>query len=238
MARFRQCDSRFYPYLQRVMERLPEQVREDVISNKGFQILADESIFDTCGLRYEFDPPVQTLIYLNTKILREPEHHLIYTIALEIANDVLKTESGGADEKKSEALLIEWGFNQEVDAVRYDRALAESEKFRVGYEWAKKQSKDYLLQHFGLYFDEWNEKGLARMSSRPSDSVHHDADTGAILDRMILSKKITSAESEKDESSERLASRDALMAGIMVAVKEIKLSELFDAKTCATRRLS
>jgi hypothetical protein len=75
------------------------------------------------------------------------------------------------------------------------------------------------------------------MSSQPSDSVHHNADTGAILDRMIQSQKITSAESEKDESSERLASRDAVMAGIMAAVKEIKLSELFGGKTCVSRSL-
>jgi hypothetical protein len=236
MERFRQCDSRIYPYLQRVSERLPEQVKEDILNNPGFQILADESISDTCGLRYEFDPPVQTLIYLNTRILKEPEHHLIYTIAMEIAHAVLKMASGAADEKKSEALLISWGFNQEVEAVRYDRALAESEKYRVGYEWAKRQSKDYLLQHFGLYFDEWNEKGLARTSSRLSDSAQHDAATVAILDRMIQSQKISAAESEKEESRERLAARDALMAGIMAAVKEIKWNEMFGGKTCAARR--
>jgi hypothetical protein len=235
VERFRQCDSRIFPYLDRVIERLPHSVKEDVLNNKGFQMLADESLFDTCSLHYEFDPPVQTLIYLNAKLLREPEHHIIYTIALEIANAVLRKNSGIADEKKSEAELIVWGFKEEVEAVRYDRTLAESEKYRVGYEWAKKQSKDYLLQHFGLYFDEWNEKGLARTSSRLPEGAQPDVDTGAMLDSMIQTQKIASAESEEDESSERPASRDAVIAGIMAAVKEIKLRELFDVKTCATR---
>jgi hypothetical protein len=55
---------------------------------------------------------------------------------------------------------LDWGFEQELEAVRYCRAVFESADYKKGYEWAIKQNKDYLLQHFGLYFDEWNEKGL------------------------------------------------------------------------------
>ena len=42
--------------------------------------------------------------------------------------------------------------------------------YKKGYEWAITQNKDYLLQHFGLYFNVWNEKGLGQMSQKNLNS--------------------------------------------------------------------
>ena len=84
-TRFKLCDSRFFPYLERVMNRLPDKVKEDVLNNNALQILADEDALDTCVRRYAFDPPAETLIYLNPRILIEPEHIIICMIAYEIA---------------------------------------------------------------------------------------------------------------------------------------------------------
>ena len=63
--------------------------REDVLNDKSFQILTDDEALNACVLRYRFSDPVKTLVYLNTNILREPEHQLIHTIASEIAHYVL-----------------------------------------------------------------------------------------------------------------------------------------------------
>ena len=89
MNRFKLCDLRFHPHLKRVIERLPEDVQEDVLNDKSFQILTDDEALNACVLRYRFSDPVKTLVYLNTNILREPEHQLFHTIASEIAHYVL-----------------------------------------------------------------------------------------------------------------------------------------------------
>lgn len=208
--RFKVCDFRFYPYLARVFERLPEAVREKVLNDTSFQILADEDMLAACVLRYEFGNPVKTLVYLNSKLLTESEHQLIYTIAHEIAKYVLSRAETEVRfcEKDIEDLLVRWGLETEIEAVRYDKAITESEGYKTGYQWAKKQSKDYLMQHFGLYFDEWDEKGL-----------------GSILDHIVRLKKGKGIESAKERTLETPSLRKAMLAGIMVAVKEFERKE-------------
>lgn len=88
--RFKLCDLRFYPFLRWVIERLPETVREIILNDMSFQILTDDEALEAWVLRYEFGAPVRTLVYLNTKILREPDHQIIHTIASEIAHYILK----------------------------------------------------------------------------------------------------------------------------------------------------
>ena len=118
--RFKLCDLRFFPYLKRIIERLPEDVREDVLNDKSFQILTDDDALNACVLRYRFSDPVKTLVYLNTKILKEPEHQLLHTIASEIAHYVLSKRKTGLGSKDIDDLLLQWGFEKEVDAVRLD----------------------------------------------------------------------------------------------------------------------
>jgi hypothetical protein len=216
-----------------VFDRLPQEIREKVLNDKSFQILTDEDLLNTCVLRYKFCDPVKTLIYLNTKILMEPEHQLIHTIAHEIAHHVSSIEKEQFHEKEAEDLLIRWGFKKEVNAVRYDFEMAESKGYKIGYEWAKNQNQDYLMQHFGLYFDEWNEEGLGRVSDNKLEMLNHTAETESILEDIIKLKKGEAVESAKEKIPETLSLRKTMLAGIMTAVKEFKLNELYSQKNCA-----
>ena len=236
--RFKLYDIRFYPYLARVLQRLPEEVIEDVLNDESFQLLTDDEIFEACVLRYDFNHPVKSLVYLNTKILMEPSHQIIHTIASEIAHYVLKKEGTRVWERKIDELLIEWGFGKEVEAVRYDQVVSESEGYRIGYEWAKKQDQDYLMQHFGLYFDEWNDKGLGSLSSDVFEMFNHQAKTDSILENIIQLKKREHAKSSKDRILETLSLRKPMLAGIMSAVKELKLNDFCSPKNWASHRLA
>lgn len=126
--RFKICDLRFHPYLVRVIDRLPEQVREDFLNNTSFQLFTDDEVFEASVLRYDFSQAVKSVVYLNSKILMESDHQIIHTIASEIARYVLKKEEINDWEKKLDDLLNEWGFGKEIEAVRNDRAVSESKK--------------------------------------------------------------------------------------------------------------
>ena len=236
--RFKLYDIRFYPYLARVLQRLPEEVIEDVLNDESFQLLTDDEIFEACVLRYDFNHPVKSLVYLNTKILMEPSHQIIHTIASEIAHYILKKEGTRVWERKLEELLIEWGFGKEVEAVRYDQVVSESEGYRIGYEWAKKQDQDYLMQHFGLYFDEWNERGLGRMSSKGFNRLNHGAETDSILDNIVQAKKEDGVEPAEVKILEKLSLRKAILAGIYTAVRESMLDDFYSSKNSAPNHMS
>ena len=231
-ARFKFCDSRLLPYLEKVMNRLPDKVKEDVLNDQAFQILADEDALDACVRRYAFDPPAEALIYLNPKILVEPEHVIICMIAHEIAHTVLAKSEPDPAENAMEDLLIEWGFEKEVEAMRYDRTIARSEGYRAGYNWALRQNKDYIMQHFSLYFDEWNEKGLGSISREQLKTLGRQAEIGSILDDATRANVSDIIESEKENAQTGFSVRQAFLTGILTAVKELRLNELFSPRTC------
>jgi len=226
LRRFTHCDPRFHPYIERVLARLPEEVAERLLNDSGFQILAGDELIEECVLRYEFETPVRRLTYFNTKMLTEPEHWLIYAIAHEVARHVIGECNAEAVEKRVEELLVEWGFEEELEAFRDDTVIADSEGYKIGYEWARRQSRDYVLRHFGLYFHEWDEKGLRRMSK---ERLH------------LLQSQAATAVAEGGGSAERevtgsaLPRNEAIIAGIMAAVKEIKFQEVYGEKACDLR---
>jgi hypothetical protein len=168
------------------------------------------------------------LVYLNSKIVSAPKHQIIYTIAHEIARYVLRAHKGRSQfcEKDIQDLLVNWGFETEVEAVRYDQAITESDGFKTGYDWAKKQSKDYLMQHFGLYFDEWNERGLGKKPSNVLDKLDLRAEADSIFDHVVPLKNGKRIESNEDIISETVSLRKAMLAGIMVAVNEFKARDV------------
>jgi hypothetical protein len=221
--RFKLCDLRFYPYLRRIIERLPEEVREDVLNDKSFQILTDDDALNACVLRYRFSDPVKTLVYLNTKILKEPEHQLLHTIVSEIAHYVLSKRKTGLRSKDIDDLLLQWGFGKEVEAVRYDQAISESEGYKIGYDWAKKQNHDYLMQHFGLYFDQWNDEGMGRLSSEELNMLNRKFKTELISEDIVALNNLEIVESDNGRISESLSNRMAMLAGILTAVKEANI---------------
>ena len=221
--RFKLCDLRFFPYLRGIIERLPEDVREDVLNDKSFQILTDDDALNACVLRYRFSDPVKTLVYLNTKILKEPEHQLLHTIASEIAHYVLSKRKTGLHSKDIDDLLLQWGFGKEVEAVRYDHAISESEGYKIGYEWAKKQNHDYLMQHFGLYFDQWNDEGMGRLSNKELNLLNRQFKTDLISEDIVPLKNLELVESDNGRIQESLSNRMGMLAGILTAVKEANI---------------
>jgi hypothetical protein len=218
--RFKLCDLRFIPFIKSVIERLPEDVRECVLDDMTFQILADDELLEALVLRYEFSAPIRTLVYLNTKVLHEPDHQILHTIASEIAHYVLKQEKIHLSEEKVNALLMKWGFYKEIEATRCDQEISQSEGFRIGYDWAKKQNYDYLMQHFGLYFDQWNEKGLGKVSDKELEKRHHNGQTVPIFEDILPSKELGFLESDKGKIRDSLSVRKTMLAGILTAVKE------------------
>jgi hypothetical protein len=221
--RFKLCDLRFYPYLRSVIERLPEEVREIVLNDMSFQILTDDEVLEALVLRYEFGAPIKTLVYLNTKILKEPDHQIIHTIASEIVHYILKKEGTHVSERKVEDLLVKWGLGKEVEAVRYDQVISESEKYRLGYDWAKKQNHDYLMQRFGLFFNQWNDKGLGSLSSKELNMHNRKVEIDPILENILPLNNLGFVESGNRKISDSLSNWKAMLAGILTAVKEANL---------------
>jgi hypothetical protein len=220
IKRFKLCDLRFHPYLAGVIERLPEQVRNEVLDDTGFQILTDDDAPKACVLRYRFSEPVKTLVYLNTNLLRESRHQLIYTLASEIAHYVLGKRQAALDSGSTSALLREWGFEKEVAATRSNLLLCESRGYKLGYDWAKKQDRNYLMQHFGIYYDAWNLEAHDIPPGKTSESVGHGVEPGPILDRIIRLKQGEAADSSRDKFYETPSLKQEMLAGIMAAMRE------------------
>jgi len=116
--------------------------------------------------------------------------------------------------------------------MRYDRTIARSEGYRAGYNWALRQNKDYIMQHFSLYFDEWNEKGLGSISREQLKTLGRQAEIGSILDDATRANVSDIIESEKENAQTGFSVRQAFLTGILTAVKELRLNELFSPRTC------
>jgi hypothetical protein len=218
--RFKLCDLNFHPYLSGVLERLPEDVRNEVLDDTSFQILTDDDALNSCVLRYRFSEPVKTLVYLNTNLLKGARHQLIYTIAAEIAHYTLSKRQAARDAAAIEALLRQWGFENEVAAARSDHRLCESRGYRIGYDWARKQDRNYLMQHFGIYYDAWNREQLDPLPGKPSKSVVHRIEPGPILDNIIRLKQSDAADSCRDKFFETPSLKQEMLAGILAAMRE------------------
>ena len=214
LSRFQFCDAWLYPYLDKVFLRLPENLREEILKNEGFQILSNETLPDICGHCFQFDHPLTFLVYLNPALALQPDHRLECGIAMELANYVAIKEQLDGNPQRIQELLIDWGFENEVNAVSFCRAVAGSKAFKDGYEWARKQNEDYLMLHFGIYYDEWNRKGLVRM---PEDRLKK-------LRTQVSEQRLLPTKAVKDEKSlpEGISETEVLIEGIMSAVKEIK----------------
>jgi hypothetical protein len=214
LSRFKFCDSWLYPYLDRVFSRLPENLREEFLNNESFQIISSATLPDICGHCFHFDQPLKFLVYLNSALALQPDHRLECSIAMELANYVAIKEQWNGDSQQIRELLISWGFENEVNAVCFCSAVAGTKAFKYGYEWAQKQNEDYLMLHFGIHYDEWNRKGLVRMSKDRLEKLS----TQVPMERLLPTTTI------EDEKSlpEGISVAEVLIEGIMSAVKESK----------------
>jgi hypothetical protein len=203
--------------LDTVFSRLPDNLRDEILEDEEFDILADKELPDICGRCFCFDRPVEKLVYLNPKALMQPDHRLLCSIAWEIADYVTRKEGEAGDERRIEELLVDWGFQREVESVCFCDAVAGSFAFKSGHEWARGQSEEYLMLHFGLFFDEWNERGLASLSTERVESFRSRFSPSKLLP--------DSARRLEKEIPEGFSVDEVFMEGIMAAVKETKLQK-------------
>ena len=142
MSRFIYCDRNMVLFIEEVLARLPEGIKEDILSDSGFQVATVKNFDELCIVHYRFDYPVKYLSCLDAKIINKPKYKIIYAIAHELAIYVVNKEKSLFDEKKAQQLLIKWGFEEEIEAVRDELTMTESDSYKTGYAWAKKQNKD------------------------------------------------------------------------------------------------
>ncbi len=105
ILKFKLCDSRFFSYLENVLNRLPEEVKEYILNSEDFQILSSEDFHEAYGLYWNFDNPAKDFVYLSTMRLGYSEEQIIYTIAHELAQHGIGKGVTGAYEKEAEAIL-------------------------------------------------------------------------------------------------------------------------------------
>jgi hypothetical protein len=168
------CDSRFYLYVDKVLARLPKTVCEkEILGDTTLKIVSVDGNREQ-GLYVSFADPPYHLIILNETQIDKPEFEIIHTIAHELAHKVAGKGKTGLWEKEAEELLETWGFEKEVEAVRYHLPLLEGEGYRIGYQWAK----EHDLTDFEEFYDEWNE---GQLSSQRWDELFYMADVTSIL---------------------------------------------------------
>jgi hypothetical protein len=213
--------------LDNVLARVPPQVKQSVLEDEKLQIVADTAFSRRCALQYTFETPISRLIYLNPRLLQEADYRQIYMLLREIAQHVLGEQ---LDDSAADQQLIAWGFEAEVNAMRFDRAVADSKGFRTGYEWARRQSRQYLLQHFGIYFDDWNNRGLGWGRLPAVEDLRIRGESRTAVEE--LDQDLAGAEAAG------ISSRDAVLAGIMTAVKEIRFQEFEGDTVCRMDRQS
>ena len=206
LKRFVHCDPRFFPYLEATLKRLPPEIQDQILTDPGLQILGSDLMSEECSLFCGFPQPVEYLVLLNMKSLNELEHRLVFRVARELAGyEATRQGLDGHSDDHKNAVLEKWGFQEEVASIRHCRAVQESRGYKAGYEWAKRQSPGYLEQHFGLFFDDWNTRGLRHLPAEQLAMVYKAAPKGAMAE---------------EDAAEAVPLDEAMMEGVMVAMKE------------------
>lgn len=236
-ARFEYCDRRFYPYIQKVFSRLPGEIASGLFGNTSFQIVASDDFHDACVLSRKFRFPTLNLVYLNTKILMESEPMILLAIASQVAFYVAEKDGKDVSSREAEDLLKHWGFTEELDAVRHDQTVAQTESYRRGYNWARHQDKDYLLTHFGLYREAWGTGGwrkLVRENCAEASDLPEDA--LPVLEEIMKAASV-SRETKRGTETGAAEPKGSMLAGIMRALIEIEWLEQYSPQACDFRSI-
>jgi hypothetical protein len=220
IKRFRACDHRLYPYINKVLAQVPEEVRERVLNDESFQIM---SMYEKISRFCLFDTAISKLAILKERILTLPEYECIFTIAYKIAQYWIEGNEVGSSRKEVGNQLIAWDFEKEMELVKYHRGLYESIEFDVGYLWAKDKEDKFMWvvyeecfallplwdegtlseAEWNILFDHFKPKEVMyTMGWMPKVSQPEGADTARRMD-----EKLT---------------KMALVYGIMSRMKEIK----------------
>jgi hypothetical protein len=152
-------DDRFYPYLEKVLDRLPEEVRHEILDDSSFYLVScDDTDYGFYLNLQNSHEPVKHLVVLNTLVLREPEYVITHAIAHEIAHrvksTVFKSSNPELSEKEAEELIIQWGFKKEFELANYEKLHLEGRGYNLGYSWAKEHHE--ILDSFEEFYCEWD----------------------------------------------------------------------------------
>ena len=216
ISRFNCCDRRFCPYIEKVLNQMPNEVRGKIIGNQSLQIICGEAFHSANSLHFSFDKPAAHLIYLNNSLLKQRVFDIIYTIAHEIALYAAKKDDTDTIEelidKKAKELLVEWKFIMDIERIRPDEPMQESEGFKIGYEWAKRQKQSDLLWNYKEYFDEWDEE---RISPERFEQLYIDLAPFTILEQFRGDKQEEEINTDKD------LLESGIIWGAMTKIKEL-----------------
>ena len=237
-VRFQHCDHRFFPYIEKVLSRLPGEIMSELLESTKFQIVAGDDFHDACVLSRRFTAPLQTLVYVNTKILKEAEHMILLAIASQVAFFVAGKNGNEVPSREAEDLLKNWGFSDELDAVRYDQTVAQTESFRVGYNWARHQDKDYLLTHFGIYRDSWGTERWGKVAKKKRAEALDLPDKALpVLEEIMKAAAPGAGEAKHRTETGAAEPKESMLAGIMRALKEIEWLEQYSQQVCDVRSI-
>jgi len=237
-ARFQHCDQRFFPYIEKVLSRLPREVTSELLESTKFQIVASDDFHDACVLSRSFPAPLQTLVYVNTKILKEAEHMILLAIASQVAFFVAGKNGKEVPSREAEDLLKNWGFTKELDAVRYDQTVAQTESYRIAYNWARHQDKDYLMTHFGLYRDSWGTGGWGGPAKeKRAEAPDLPEEALPVLEEIMKAAAPGAGDAKRLTETGAAEPKESMLAGIMRALKEIEWLEQFSPQVCDIRSI-
>ena len=225
IKRFKHCDVRFYPYIDEVLSRIPEETRENILSDNSFTILSYDSDFFTCsGMWVGFESPVKDLVYLNSMHLQRTENDIIHTVAHELAHHVAGRGETNLYEKEAEELMQKWGFEEEVAQVKYSKPIYESRGYSLGIKWATEQDPSDLEEKFGEYRKDWDD---GRISLERFEILLDEIDLGSIIGEMGCG-----GDSHREASDQLmgtdLSSSMGFVAGIMTVIKRQRMEHARD----------
>jgi hypothetical protein len=127
VARFTHCDPNFYPYIEKVLRRLPKGVRiKQVLEDLSFEIVTFD---DTNGQFFLLPNQIQSFLVLDRSLLKQAESVIIYTIARQLAYKTIGKRDTVLYAKEAEELLIKWGFADEMWEMKnfYSELFEDSE---------------------------------------------------------------------------------------------------------------
>jgi len=200
--------------------------------------VASDDFQDACVSTRNFPAPLQMLVYVNTKILKEAEHMILLAIASQIAFFVAGKNGKEVPSREAEELLKIWGFTTELDAVRYDQTVAQTESFRIGYNWARHQGKDYLMTHFDLYRELWGTGGWGKPAKKKgAETPDLPEETLPVLEEIMKAAAPDAGEAKRRKETGATEPKESMLASIMRALKEIEWLEQYSPQVCDIRSI-
>jgi len=218
VRRFMQCNEEFYPFIEKVLMRLPQDICfQGILDDSELEIV---SFKPSKGFQHTFEKPIRSIIGLNESMLddfkEDEEDKIVYGIVHEMAHKIIGKGKTGLLEMEAEDLLEKWGFEKESKKGQNKPVGWERKGYSRGYKWASKTKES--LEYFERFFDEWN-LNLGLTPERWDETQLLQAN---VIDQIHFGLGDLEALQDEDLDSEYYPK--ALIHGVMVAIKEKKHS--------------